>query len=252
MAGALTAVSTKKRNPNRLAVVCKPGEDQRRYAVARTVLQPTVRAAATIKDYAKSDVDLDLSGLINSLTEQTRACSEGDLKRPEAMLTAQAHTLDAIFNTLARRAINTKYVDKLEHLPEAGSAGAVPMPGHLGGAGDHQEPASDELRPAGQHRPRAAAGEQRIGRTQQRPARGKIAICKTKDWKGTMANGWSPERRARQAKLIHQWRPWEKSTGPRTQAGKEVVSRNAYKGGTWRLLRELSGALRKQRRRLAE
>ena len=69
---------------------------------------------------------------------------------------------------------------------------------------------------------------------------------------GTMANGWSPERRARQAKLIRQWRPWEKSTGPRTQAGKEVVSRNAYKGGTWRLLRELSGALRKQRRRLAE
>ena len=114
MAGALTAVSTKKRNPNRLAVVCKPGEDQAD-AVARTVLQPTVRAAATIKDYAKSDVDLDLSGLINSLTEQTRACSEGDLKRPEAMLTAQAHTLDAIFNTLARRAINTKYVDKLEH-----------------------------------------------------------------------------------------------------------------------------------------
>ena len=46
-----------------------------------------------------------------------------------------------------------------------------------------------------------------------------------------MANGWSPERRARQAKLIRQWRPWEKSTGPRTQVGKEVVSRNAYKGG---------------------
>ena len=33
-----------------------------------------------------------------------------------------------------------------------------------------------------------------------------------------MANGWSPERQARQAKLIRQWRPWEKSTGPRTQA----------------------------------
>ena len=33
-----------------------------------------------------------------------------------------------------------------------------------------------------------------------------------------MANSWSPERQARQAKLIRQWRPWEKSTGPRTQA----------------------------------
>ena len=195
-----------------------------------------MQAAATIKEYAKSDVDLDLSGLVYSLTEQTRACSEGDLKRLEAMHTAQAHTLDAIFNNLARRAIDAKYMDELETYLKPGPAGAVSMPGHLGGAGDHQEPASDELRPAGQHRPRAAAGEQRIGRTQQRPARGKIAICKTKDWKGTMANGWSPERRARQAKLIHQWRPWEKSTGPRTQAGKEVVSRNAYKGGTCRLL----------------
>jgi len=59
-----------------------------------------------------------------------------------------------------------------------------------------------------------------------------------------MANGWTPERRARQAKLIRRWRPWEKSTGPRTEAGKDAVSRNAYKGGTWRLLRELSSVLR--------
>ncbi len=30
------------------------------------------------------------------------------------MLTAQAHTLDAIFNNLARRAINAKYMNELE------------------------------------------------------------------------------------------------------------------------------------------
>ena len=67
-----------------------------------------------------------------------------------------------------------------------------------------------------------------------------------------MANGWTPERRARQAKLIRQWRPWEHSTGPRTDAGKAVVSQNAYKGGLWLLLRKLASALRAQRRRLAE
>ena len=67
-----------------------------------------------------------------------------------------------------------------------------------------------------------------------------------------MANGWAPERRARQAKLIRKWRPWEKSTGPKTEADKSVVSRNAYKGGTWRLLRELSRALREQSRKLVE
>jgi len=47
-----------------------------------------------------------------------------------------------------------------------------------------------------------------------------------------MANGWTPERRARQAELIQQWRPWEKSTGPKTEAGKRGASQNAYKGGT--------------------
>jgi len=65
-----------------------------------------------------------------------------------------------------------------------------------------------------------------------------------------MANGWTPERRERQAKLIQQWRPWEKSTGPRTKAGKDKVSQNAYKGGFWIQLRELARALREQQRRL--
>ncbi len=63
-----------------------------------------------------------------------------------------------------------------------------------------------------------------------------------------MANGWTSERRARQAELIRQWRPWEKSTGPRTHEGKTTVARNAFKGGTWRLLRELGRTLRKQRK----
>jgi len=67
-----------------------------------------------------------------------------------------------------------------------------------------------------------------------------------------MANGWTPQRRARQSNLIRQWRPWENSTGPRTEAGKAVVSQNAYKGGSWLLLRKLASALREQRRQLAE
>ena len=63
-----------------------------------------------------------------------------------------------------------------------------------------------------------------------------------------MTNGWTPERRARQqAKLIQQWRPWESSTGPKTPAGKEKISQNAFKGGAWKQLRELVKALREQR-----
>ena len=65
-----------------------------------------------------------------------------------------------------------------------------------------------------------------------------------------MANGWTSERRARQAKLIQQWRPWEKSTGPKTQDGKEKISQNAFKGGTWKQFRDLAKALREQQRQL--
>lgn len=59
-----------------------------------------------------------------------------------------------------------------------------------------------------------------------------------------MANGWTPERRARQAELIRQWRPWEKSTGPISLEGKKRVSQNAWKGGVRPELRELAALLR--------
>lgn len=65
-----------------------------------------------------------------------------------------------------------------------------------------------------------------------------------------MANGWIPERRAKQAKLIRQWRPWEKSSGPKTEAGKAKVARNAGKGGDWRMLRDLARTLREQKNQL--
>lgn len=38
------------------------------------------------------------------------------------------------------------------------------------------------------------------------------------------------KHRRQMSERIHHWRPWEKSTGPRTEAGKKRVSRNAYKG----------------------
>ena len=62
-----------------------------------------------------------------------------------------------------------------------------------------------------------------------------------------MANGWTSERKARQAELIKSWRPWERSTGPTSAAGKAVVARNAWKGGHRAELRELRQALRAQR-----
>lgn len=59
-----------------------------------------------------------------------------------------------------------------------------------------------------------------------------------------MANGWTPERRAQQAELIQQWRPWEKSTGPRSAEGKAVVAQNAWRGGARQMFREVAALLK--------
>lgn len=59
-------------------------------------------------------------------------------------------------------------------------------------------------------------------------------------------NGWTLERRQRQAGLIRTWQPWKHSTGPKSEVGKAKVARNAFKGGWRPQLRELARALRKQ------
>ena len=57
-----------------------------------------------------------------------------------------------------------------------------------------------------------------------------------------MANGWTLERRHRQAELIRSWRPWERSTGPKTDQGKDASSQNALRHGmrteAWRRERQ--------------
>lgn len=45
------------------------------------------------------------------------------------------------------------------------------------------------------------------------------------------SRSWTPERRAKQAEWMRQNKPWLKSTGPRTPAGKEAVKHNALKHG---------------------
>lgn len=62
-----------------------------------------------------------------------------------------------------------------------------------------------------------------------------------------MTNGWTPERRRRQSEAISRWKPWRKSTGPQSQVGKSIVSRNAYKGSVRPVLRAIASALRRHR-----
>lgn len=57
-------------------------------------------------------------------------------------------------------------------------------------------------------------------------------------------NGWTAERRAKQAEAIRRWQPWLQSTGPTSDDGKARSSRNADKGGKRPSLRKELARLR--------
>lgn len=41
--------------------------------------------------------------------------------------------------------------------------------------------------------------------------------------------GWTPECKRKHAAAIQRWRPWDQSTGPKTQVGKAASAKN----GAW-------------------
>ena len=54
------------------------------------------------------------------------------------------------------------------------------------------------------------------------------------------------EHRAMRSEMIHQWKPWRKSTGAKTEEGKRKSAMNAYKGGLRPKQRELNKQLNEQ------
>jgi hypothetical protein len=56
----------------------------------------------------------------------------------------------------------------------------------------------------------------------------------------------TPEHRAMRAELIRRWKPWEKSTGPKSAEGKARSAMRGFKGGTREMLRELARMLQEQ------
>lgn len=54
------------------------------------------------------------------------------------------------------------------------------------------------------------------------------------------ARQWTAAQKARQAELIRTWKPWDQSTGPVTQAGKKISSKNAFNCALREVMRELT------------
>ncbi len=85
--------------------------------LAKTVIDPTVYAAISANQVkGKLFGDVELAELVAELRDQVGAVNKGDLHRGEAMLTAQAHTLDATFNRFVMTAVTAESVKQIETL----------------------------------------------------------------------------------------------------------------------------------------
>jgi hypothetical protein len=86
-----------------LKITSKPGIDPAT-TLARAAIRPSVRAAITARAYSTHFGELDLTTLADELAGQIAAVNRGEMRRAEGMLVAQAHTLEAIFHEMVRRA----------------------------------------------------------------------------------------------------------------------------------------------------
>ena len=82
--------------------------------------------------------------------------------------------------------------------------------------------------------------------------REKLKSSKPNYQRVTMSYYRTPEHRKLRAELIRRWRPWENSTGPKTEAGKARSARRGFKGNERALLVELRRLLREQENLLKE
>ena len=80
-------------------------------AVAKILTTPEVGAAGTIR--VLNDIH-DVNALTKILSQQTADVVGGDMRRPEAMLLSQAHTLDALFNSLVMKGLGQTHMPHYE------------------------------------------------------------------------------------------------------------------------------------------
>jgi hypothetical protein len=86
-----------------LNLTAEKGEDRDK-AMARHFMRPSLQNAVTIRNVMEKACGhkLDLTSVMDELAAQCANVSKGNMGRPEAVLTAQIHTLDALFNHLTQ------------------------------------------------------------------------------------------------------------------------------------------------------
>lgn len=106
---------TDTKNAPRKLVLQEAQGETRDQTKAKAFVSPHFGAGCTTLAFLGSE-DLQLMSLIGALNEQADKVHKGDLERLETTLSAQAHSLDVIFNMLAQRAAANmgQYLDATE------------------------------------------------------------------------------------------------------------------------------------------
>ena len=91
-------MTTKKKTKTDVAIKPKKTDVE----MAKLLTSPSVQAALTLEQWQSPKVEIN--SYIDELSTQIDKVNTGDMKRPEAMLLMQAHTLDGLFNNLAQKA----------------------------------------------------------------------------------------------------------------------------------------------------
>ena len=107
-------MAIKKKVPvkNKSSVIVNAGKDEDQdEAISKTLSRPETQAAVTIQKLT----DLhDVNALAKILSKQTADVVGGNMTRPEAMLLSQAHTLDALFNSLVMKGLGQTHMPHYE------------------------------------------------------------------------------------------------------------------------------------------
>ncbi len=105
-----TAPATKK-----ATLTAKEKADKRKKHLAKIGLSAVTLNSVTASEFSKATIgEIDLGAAIEVMRGKADEANNGNLTGLEATLTAQATTLDTIFNALARRGNNADTMTKLE------------------------------------------------------------------------------------------------------------------------------------------
>ena len=108
-------MAVKKKEPkiksSHQVIVPRHNDEDPDEAVAKILTMPEVGAAGTIRGLNNIH---DVNALTKILSQQTADVIGGNMTRPEALLLSQAHTLDALFNSLIMKGLGQTHMQHYE------------------------------------------------------------------------------------------------------------------------------------------